>query len=178
MGGRPCLCSVIQSTPWQAVCRGCVCSAIVACTEIIPAFVAPLHNLPPPQRKMLTLSFAHFPAHSRLHSAVSTETGSGGRELSPTHSSSFSKSNTSFLHSTQAHRSTIFPLQIASIVLKLLCVVQWNKKGNCLYFGTMESLSAAAELTHNGSSVLLKIIVLDHKLLCTDQSTCKFILQI
>lgn len=66
MGGRPCLCSVIQSTPWRAVCRGCVCSAIVACTEIIPAFVAPLHNLPPPQRKMLTLSFAHFPAHSRL----------------------------------------------------------------------------------------------------------------
>lgn len=91
MGGRPCLCSVIQSTPWRAVCRGCVCSAIVACTEIIPAFVAPLHNLPPPQRKMLTLSFAHFPAHSRLCFSVSTETGSGGRKLSPTHSSSFSK---------------------------------------------------------------------------------------
>lgn len=41
----------------RPVCRGCVCSAIVA--EIIPAFVnPPLNNLPPPQRKMLTLSFA------------------------------------------------------------------------------------------------------------------------
>lgn len=139
MGGRPCLCSVIQSTPWRAVCRGCVCSAIVACTEIIPAFVAPLHNLPPPQRKMLTLSFAHFPAHSRLslfcfHGDWIRRT----RAVTYPQQQLFKKSNTSFLHSTQAHRNTIFPLQIASIVLELLCVVQWNKKGDCLYFGTME----------------------------------------
>lgn len=46
--------------------RLCVCSAIVACTEIIPAFVAPPHPIifPLHNGKMLTLSFAHFPAHS------------------------------------------------------------------------------------------------------------------
>lgn len=117
MGGRPCLCSVIQSTPWQArLQRLCVCRAIVACAEIIPAFVTPPpHNLPLSQGKMLTLSFCISPlfaTHSQLHTAVSTETGSGRRELSPTHKqqqqqqqlTSFSKSNTSFIHSTQAHR--------------------------------------------------------------------------
>lgn len=62
MGGRPALCSAIQSTPWQAVCRGSVCSAIVACTEIIPAFVTPpLHNLPPPQRQNVNTFFCTFP---------------------------------------------------------------------------------------------------------------------
>lgn len=185
MGGRPGLCSAIQSSPWQAVCRGCVRVCVCVCASrycsmyrdnpCLCRFTPSLHNPPPLHNgEMLTLSFAHFPAHSRLRSSVSTETGSGGRELSPTHSGSFSQSNTKLpaLHTGPAE-TAYFHCRLPALCRSFCAAVQWNKKGDCLYLGTMEQLSAAAELTRSDSPAPRKIIVLDHKPLCTDQWNCE-----
>lgn len=67
--------------------RLCVCRAIVACSEIIPAFVAPPSIIPPSSSSSsTTVKCSHFLLHispARLCWSVSTETRSGGREPPP-----------------------------------------------------------------------------------------------
>lgn len=185
MGGSPSLCSVIRGALWRTVFRRLAC---VACMKLIPAFVhSPLppsphhprhHNLPIFAMRNVN-ACCRVPPRVLDFRSVSTETESVGREPSPTpRAAAFQTLPEAFLHSTPAPRNAAFPLEIASIVLELLCAVQWNKKGNCLYLGTMESLSAAAEPTQSGSSTLLKIIVLDHQPLSIDLAAREFASQI
>lgn len=121
-------------------------------------------------------------AHSQFHFAVSTEAGSGRCEMSPTHSSISSpafQNQTLFflsLHSTEPRGNTTFPKRLPALCWSF-CVVHWDKKGSCLYSGTIAAAKSSCNLT-----VVLqryaKVIDLDHKPLCANRYTSKFMIWI
>lgn len=182
MGGRPGLCSAIQSSPWQAVCRGCVrvcvCvrCAIVACTEIIPAFVAsppPSIIHPPPQRRNVNTFFCTFSCSFSaplvcFHGDRIWRT----RAVTYPQRQLFTIKHQAFRTPHRPAETAYFHCRLPALCRSFCAAVQWNKKGDCLYLGTMEQLSAAAELTRSDSPAPRKIIVLDHKPLYTDQWNC------
>lgn len=90
---------------------------------------------------------------------------------------SFSKSNTLFffLYTPQSLAETLHFQRRLPALCGSFCVVHWDKKGSCLYSGTIAAAKSSCNLT-----VVLqryaKGIDLDHKPLCANRSTSKFMI--